>query len=191
MARPAGMLARRFGSLLLFPRVVFVMHRYVATVLFGLMISASHALYDQAGRPSAKLPIVLLLLLGGVVFVFGRSTRLNASYVALSLSLFVCALLSSGGRLALWPAGALDVEQFGPALTWVPWIVVACGIVLACQTLGAALVRRSQRADAVRQAQFAAPTRLDVRPGSQRMLRPEDRRIITRQRALDDAGGGL
>ncbi len=166
------------------------MYRFISPILIGLMISAAHALFEQAGPYSARLPIMLHLMLGGIVIICGRGTMLRACYAALSVGLFVCAVLVSGDRLSLWPTGTLGVGQFESALAWAPWTAAAGSVILACIALGQATRRhQSQQPDAVRMAQASAPARLNVRPGSQRMLRPEDRRIVRRQRRLEDEGG--
>ena len=164
------------------------MFRTIAPVLFGMLITASFAVYDQAGQASAKLPAMLHLLMGGALLVFGRSQRLRSIYAALTVALCASALWFAGGRFGLLPVGAPGVDPFA----WAPWIAVAGSAVLTAIAFGEAVcARRIANAKTTPHQQAAAPTRLDVRPASLRLRRPEDRRVIRRQKVLDDNGGGL
>lgn len=164
------------------------MFRTFAPVLLGLLITASYALYEMAGQPSIRLPAMLHLLLGGLLLVFGRSRRLRGTYAALSVILFTSALTFAGGRFGLLLNSMPSIEP----LAQMPWVVLAGSVVLAAIAIWQA-IRTHDRAQkgARQQPQNATPTRLDVRPASLRLRRPEDRRVSRRQKTLDVDGGGL
>ncbi len=164
------------------------MFRTILPVLVGLLITASYALYDQAGQTSARLPALLHLMLGGALLVFGRSRWLRSIYAALTLGLSACALWFACGRFGLLPNGSPSFELFALA----PWIVVAGSAALAAFAVWQAIrVRRISDVMVAKHLQSVTPSRLDVRPASLLLRRPEDRRIIRRQKALDNDGGKL